>query len=95
MDMIEFQTGAIQIDAKVIGEGLNIAPSAVQELIREGKITSRCERGIEEDEGRFRITFFSDHRRFRLVIDATGNVVQRSTIDFSHRPLPTSARKQG
>lgn len=95
MEMIEFQPGAIQIDARVIGEGLNIDPSVVQELIREGRITSRCERGIEEDEGRYRITFFSDHRRFRLVIDATGKVIQRSTIDFSNRPLPASARKPG
>jgi hypothetical protein len=95
MGMIEFQAGAIQIDSKVIGEGLNMDPSVVQELIREGKITSRCERGIEEDEGRYRLTFFSKQSRFRLVIDSMGNVIQRSTINFSDRPLPASARKPG
>jgi hypothetical protein len=93
MEMIEFQPGVIQIDARVIGEGLNIDPLIVKELIRAGKITSRCERGIEEDEGRYRLTFFSGHCRFRLVIDATGNVIQRSTIDFSNRLLPASARR--
>lgn len=95
MGMIEFQAGAIQIDSRVIGEGLNMDPSIVQEFIREGKITSRCERGIEEDEGRYRLTFFSKHCRFRLVIDSMGNVIQRSTINFSDRPLPASARKPG
>jgi hypothetical protein len=95
MGMIEFHGGDIQIDASVIGVGLNIDPSTVQELIREGKITSRCERGIEEDEGRYRLTFFSEHSRFRLIIDTMGNVVQRSTIDFSNRPLPASVRKPG
>ena len=95
MGMIEFQAGAIQIDARVIGEGLNMDPSTVQEFIREGKITSRCERGIEEDEGRYRLTFFSTQRRFRIVIDSTGTVIQRSTINFSDRTLPASARKSG
>ena len=87
MGMIEFQAGAIQIDSRVIGEGLNMDPSVVQEFIREGKITSRCERGVEEDEGRYRLTFFSKQRRFRLVIDSMGNVIQRSTINFSDRPV--------
>lgn len=95
MGMIEFQAGAIQIDSRVIGEDLNMDPSVVQELIREGKITSRCERGIEEDEGRYRLTFFSTQRRFRIVIDSTGTVIQRSTINFSDRTLPASARKSG
>lgn len=95
MGMIEFQAGAIQIDSMVIGEGLKMDPSVVQELIREGKITSRCERGIEEDEGRYRLTVFNTQRRFRIVIDSTGTVIQRSTINFSDRTLPASARKPG
>lgn len=94
MGTIEFQDGAVQIDARVIGEGLGIDPSVVQKCIREGKITSRCERGIAEDEGRYRLTFFAERRRFRLVIDTTGSVVRRSTINFSS-PLPASARKPG
>ncbi|WP_428532627.1 DUF6522 family protein [Pseudorhodoplanes sp.] len=64
MGMIEFQAGAIQIDSKVIGEGLNMDPSVVQEIIREGKNTSRCERGIEEDEGRYRLTFLARNVAF-------------------------------
>jgi hypothetical protein len=95
MGMIEFQDGAIQIDATIIAEGLAIDPSVVQERIREGRITSRCERGIEQDEGRYRLTFFTENRRFRLVTDTMGNVVQRSTINFSNQPLPVSARRPG
>jgi hypothetical protein len=95
MGMIEFQAGAIRIDSKVIGKDLNMDPSVGQNFIREGKITSRCERGIEEDEDRYRLTFFTKQRRFRLVIDSMGNVIQRSTINFSDRPFPASARKPG
>jgi Family of unknown function (DUF6522) len=93
MAIIEFEEGSIQVDATIIAEGLGIDPSLVQERMREGKITSLCERGIDEDNGRYRLTFFSENRRFRLIVDERGNVVQRSAIEFSDRPLPVSARK--
>jgi hypothetical protein len=93
MATIEFEEGAIQVDATIVAEGLGIEPSLVQERMRDGKITSLCERGIDEDNGRYRLTFFSENRRFRLVVDEKGNVVQRSAIDFSDRSLPVSARK--
>lgn len=95
MPRIEFESGEIQVDATIIGEGLGIEPSLVQTHMRDGKITSLCERGVDEDEGRYRLTFFSASRRFRLIVDGTGNVVRRSSIDFSDRPLPASAHKPG
>jgi hypothetical protein len=42
---------------------------------------------------RYRLTFFYENRRFRLVVDEAGNPVQRSTVDFGDRPLPASMRK--
>ena len=95
MAMIEFEGGAIQVDATIVAEGLGIQPSLVQERMREGKITSLCERGIDEDSGRYRLTFFSENRRFRILVDENGNVVQRSATEPSDRPLPVSARKPG
>jgi hypothetical protein len=95
MGMIDFCQGAIQIDANLVAEGLGIDTLSLQSRMREGNVTSRCERGIDEDEGRHRLTFLTDHRRFRLVVDETGKVLQRSTISFSDRPLPASARKPG
>jgi hypothetical protein len=61
--------------------------------MREGKITVLCERGFDEDAGRYRLTFFYENRRFRLVVDEEGNAVQRSTVDFGDHPLRTSVRK--
>jgi len=95
MAMIEFQEGAIQVDATLIAEGLGIEPSLVQARMRDGAITSLCERGSDEDSGRYRLTFFSGNRRFRIVVDERGNVIQRSATDVSDRPLPVSARKPG
>ena len=40
MPTIEFEDGAVQINATIIAEGLGIDPSLVQSRMREGKITS-------------------------------------------------------
>jgi hypothetical protein len=92
MRVVEFQESSIDVDAKIIADGLGLVPSVVQEHLRDGKITARYERGVADDEGRHRLTFFMGHRRFRIVVDGLGNVIQRSTINFSQQPLPASAR---
>ena len=88
MAVVEFEQGTLSIDATVIGRGLNVEPSLVQGQMREGKITVLCERGVNEDVGRHRLTFFYKNRRFRLIVDEEGNAVQRSTVDFGDQPLP-------
>ena len=93
MAIVEFEKGNLRIDAAVIGQGLNVEPSLVQVRMREGKITVLCERGVDEDAGRYRVTFFHKNRRFRLVVDEGGNTLQRSTIDFGTRQLPPSMRR--
>lgn len=93
--MITLQDGAIQVDAAVVAQGLGLDEAIVQQRMREGMITSLCERGVGEDTGRHRLTFFSGNRRFRLVVDDRGNVIRRSAINFGERPLPASARKPG
>jgi len=93
MAIVEFEEGTLRIDATVIGQGLNVEPSLVQILMREGKITALCERGVDEDAGRYRMTFFHENRRFRLVVDEEGNAIQRSRVDFGGRQLPASMHK--
>ena len=95
MPQIEIQNGTIQVDASVLGESLDLEPSRVPELLRSGAITSRCERGVGADEGRFRLTFFHAGRRLRLVVDPTGRILQRFLIDYGDRPLPGALRRPG
>jgi Family of unknown function (DUF6522) len=90
MSKIEIGLGALHINASVIAQGLALEASVVQAMMRKGEITSLCERGVNEDAGRYRLTFFHKSRRFRLVVDGTGSVIQRSTVDFGDRPLPES-----
>jgi hypothetical protein len=55
-------------------------------FMHEGKLTSRCEHGVDEDAGRYRLTFFHENRRLRLITDSTGQIIRRSLIDFgNHR----------
>ena len=95
MKPIEFENGAVQIDAAIVAEGLGLAPSLLQQEMRAGRITSVAERGIDDDQGRHRLSFFSKHRRFRVVVDETGTILQRSAIDFGNSSLPRSAHKAG
>ena len=95
MAEIGFENGAVCIDASIIGKGLGLEAAAVPALMHEGTITGVCERGIDEDAGRFRLTSFYRNRRFRLTINETGHIVRRSTVDFGDRPLPTLMRRPG
>ena len=95
MKPIEFDNGTVEIDASMVAEGLGIELPQLRTQMRAGRITSQSERGIDEDLGRYRLTFFSEHRRFRVVIDEGGAIIQRSTLNFGDSPLPDSLRRPG
>lgn len=90
---VQFENGAFQIDAAVVADGLRLSPRLLQEEMRAGRITSIAERGVDADAGRQRLTFLSRHRRFRVIIDETGAIIQRSSVEFRDSPLPKSARR--
>ena len=97
MNTIAFEQGAFSIDADIVAAGLGIEPALVQPLMRDGKITSVCERGAGEDAGRYRLTFFHANRAFHLVVDEEGQVIERSAHDVGGRRGPPSGprRKPG
>ena len=95
MKPVEISNGVVQVEASVIAEGLGLALPQFREQMQAGKITSLSERGTDADLGRHRLTFFSEHRRFRLVVDDSGTIIQRSTLDFGDAPLPRSVHKPG
>jgi len=90
---IEFSDNTFLVDAALIGDLLHIPASSVPALMREGKITSACERGMDEHEGEFRLTFFYRNRRARLGTDLAGRVVRRSVIDFGNQPIPEALHR--
>lgn len=95
MTRVEFDADAIEVDAAIIAEGLAMTLPAFRTEMQAGRITSVVERGIDADHGRHRITFFSAHRRFRLIVDQHGLILQRSALDFGEAPLPDQVHKHG
>ena len=91
-NVVRFEHGSPIVDAETIAQGLGIPADDVQSLMRSGGITSRLEVGEGQDTGLTRLTFFLRGSRFRMVVDAAGRVLRRSTIDFGQRPLPPSLR---
>mgnify|MGYP005806691193 CR=1 FL=1 len=92
---IKLEDDEVEVDAAIIGKGLDVAPTVVQSLIREGRITSRHERGEGADASRVRLTFFLGNRRFCVIVDETGRIIQRSAVDFGDRALPGALRRPG
>lgn len=92
---IEIGTGGILIDAKLLADLLRLDPAAVHSLMRSQELTSFCERGIDEHEGEYRLSFFYGNRRARLTVDAAGNVIKRSMIDFGQAAFPRQLHRPG
>ena len=83
---IEICDEAFVVDAALIGELLRLPASRVQNLMRSGRITSACERGVDDHAGEFRLSFFYGNRRARLSTDLEGRILRRSAVDFGDRP---------
>lgn len=80
METIGFTDGAVNIEAQLIATGLRLDPAQVLPALRAGLLTGVCERGLEQDAGRFRLTFFYNGRGLRLTVDAQGKVLERLTL---------------
>ena len=85
MSIVSFEGGMVQVDAAVVAVGLRLTPGALRSALQGGTVTSRCEAGVGEDAGRFRITFFSANRRMRLIVSVDGTVLQKTTADYTRR----------
>ena len=92
---ISFANGAIEVEAMVIAEAFDLPPEVLMTMVRSGQITSLCERGVDADEARHRLTFFDRRKRLRFVVDGYGQIIRRSIINFGDRPLPTQLHRPG
>ena len=65
----------IEIDGALVARNLGLAPGAFRKLMEDRKVSVLCERGVGEDAGLYRATFYYRDRRFRAVLDPGGRVV--------------------
>lgn len=95
--MIEIEDAgkAFTVAAEVIAAGLRLQAADVQPMLKSGAILTSVEAGVDEDFGTFRLTFSTRHRRLRVIVDALGDVVAESVLDFGSQPLPPATRRPG
>lgn len=68
------------VDAALLAEAFAITQAQVQLDMRAGTITSRCEAGVDEDAGRWRLTFHRGDRAVRFIVDDAGQVLTRASF---------------
>ena len=84
MSSVSVTADGFLVDAEELGTAFDLDPATVPESMRAGEITSRCETGLDEDAGRWRLTFYCGGRALRLTVDGSGTILARST--FATRP---------
>jgi hypothetical protein len=77
---IHWTEGAVEVDATLVARGLNLPIEQFMAVMRRGIVHSTSERGIGEDEGRFRLTFRYRDRAFRLIATIAGEIVCEESV---------------
>ncbi|WP_146346935.1 DUF6522 family protein [Phaeobacter marinintestinus] len=90
MTSVEVGDDGFVVAAEIIAEAFSIAASTVQGLMQTDEITSRCEKGVDEDEGRWRLTFIHKGRAFRLTIDKESKILSQARFDAPRHAKPLS-----
>ena len=68
-------TPVIEIDGALVARKLGLEPARFRQLMEHREVSVLCERGVAEDAGLYRATFYYRERRFRAVLDAGGRIV--------------------
>lgn len=88
MTQIEIADDMVLIDADVLAKAFGIGADDLKRQMRDGTITSRFERGAEEDAGRVRLTFFSADLQVQITADESGTVLSCCAVDFTQPTVP-------
>ncbi len=83
MSLIEFEQGAVQVDARLAAASFDLEPEVFMDLLRAGKIAAGHEVGVGEDVGRQRLTFVYASKQLRIVVDDAGAVLERTLTDYA------------
>jgi hypothetical protein len=67
----------IEVDAATVAHALDLELEVFRDLMDTGGIRTLTERGVGDDLGRYRLSFWFGKRRFRMITDAAGRVLAR------------------
>ena len=75
---IERDASRFVIDAAILAEAFGLTPGEVPGLMRDGGMTSLCEKGAGKDAGRWRLSFFHGDMACRFTVDDAGTILKRA-----------------
>ncbi|WP_460077640.1 DUF6522 family protein [Roseibium sp. ROS1] len=75
------------VHVRLISKAFGLTDLEVRQLMREGRITSRSEKGENEDQGRWRLVFYYGSRALRLTLDNDCNILGHGTFPVPGREL--------
>lgn len=90
MTPVERNADDFVIDASLLADAFGLSLEETRARMRAGTITSRCEAGVGEDAGRWRLTFHHGGRACRFIVDAGGHILTRATF-----PVRTGTQNPG
>ncbi|MET4702252.1 hypothetical protein ABIE65_005307 [Constrictibacter sp. MBR-5] len=86
MTAVDRQNGDFVIDAALLADAFGLSQGEIKVRMRDGAITSRCETGVGEDAGCWRLTFHYGDRACRFIIDDAGKVLKKVAFPLRARP---------
>ncbi len=89
MTTVNVGENGIVVDAQVLADAFRISEAELATLMRSGRITSRCETGVDDDVDHWRLTFFLNGRAFRFTVDRTGTILRCGSF-----PAPVRRQSQ-
>lgn len=67
---------SIEIDGAMVARELGLETDELRRLMEIRRIKVLCERGVGEDLGRYRATFYHQDRRARFIVDRFGRATR-------------------
>ena len=88
---VEIDDGEVTVSADTLATHFDISATMVHDLMRSGRMVGRVEKGADQDQGRYRLTFRYGGRRLRLTCDDEGHIFQIDrTVLVNRKKMPPS-----
>lgn len=80
MISVKWADDAPEIDAAVAARAMKFAVEYFMRQMQRGSIKGRVERGIGEDEGRYRLSFRHHDRELTMIVGPGGEIISQELI---------------
>jgi hypothetical protein len=84
--------GEITIDAELLAPKLGLSTEELKAEMHKGLVYSVAEKGINEDQGRMRLTFRYRARSWTVIVEAGGRLMETRPAE-AHRNRPSLHRR--